>query len=348
MYTVDELKAYPFFEQLLQETSPESVLDPLTGLVTRTYMARFARNLIEKGENFAFAVIDLDNFKNINDTYGHQAGDEALVQSSEELRRYVGADGVVGRFGGDEFMLIYLKSADYDGVHDFFFDLYHSGRVFRKSYRVGEESVFLTATTGSASFPNDASDLDELLLRTDKSLYRGKSKGRNCFIVYVPAKHEALEIPALSNRSLYGTLQKMLSGFDSAEDVETKLRMAFLPLRENLHLHRLLRLSESGELTDIASGETVMKIEELQHLREEPACALMDMSALMGRCRPLRSALKDAGLATALISRVGGGNVKYACLVFCPEPHTERIWQDHEYAAALVLTRILSQYLEEC
>lgn len=348
MYSADALRAYPFFEQLLQTTSLESLLDPQTGLVTRSYMLRFARELTERNASFTLAIIDLDNFKAVNDTYGHKVGDEVLAQAAEDLQKYVGGDGVVGRIGGDEFMLLYLKSADYDPVHEFFMNLYHSGRVFRKSVRIDDVNVFLTATTGSASFPKDAADLDELTLRADKSLYRGKSKGRNCFIIYVPAKHETLEIPALSNRSLYGTLQEAMAGFDSAEDLETKLRLAFLPMRENLHFHRLLRLSESGELIDMVSGETITKIDELQHLLEEPACALLDMSALMGRCKPLRSALKDAGLTTALISRVGGKYVKYACLVFCPEPHTERIWQDHEYAAALVLTRMLSQYLQEC
>lgn len=348
MYTVEDLRAYPFFDRLLQDASAESILDAQTGLVTRPYLLKYARYLIEQNAGFTLAIIDLDNFKHINDTYGHQVGDEVLSEASENLRKFVGADGVVGRFGGDELVLLYLKSVDYDAVHEFFMRLYHSGCVFRRSYRVNEVNTFLTATTGSASYPNDSEDFDELLLRADKSLYRGKSKGRNCFIIYVQDKHEALEIPALSSHSLYGTLQEAMEGFDSADGAEEKLRQAFLPMRENLHFHRLLRLSESGELTDILNDEQVAKIDDLGRLTEEQPCALLDMSALMGRCKPLRSALKDAGLTTALISRVGGANKSYACLVFCPEPHTERIWQDHEFSAALVLTRLLTQYLKDC
>lgn len=346
MYSADELRVYPYFEQLLQDTSLDSIHDPQTELITRSCMLQFARDLIERNVDFTLAIMDLDNFKTVNDSNGHQVGDEVLSQVAEDLRRFVGADGVVGRFGGDEFMLIYLKSVDYDEVHDFFMRLYHSGRVFRRSVRAGDANTFVTATTGSVSFPKDSTDLDELLARADKALYRGKSKGRNCYIIYLPAKHEALEIPALSNHSLYETLLEVMAGFDGTDEVDMRLSQAFRPMRKNLNLNRLLCLSEDGKLTDVESGETVAQIDDLQHLTTEPPCTLLDLGALMGRCKPLRTVLRDMGLATALISRVGGANGKYVCLVFCPEPHTERIWQDHEYAATLVLTRILSQYLE--
>lgn len=347
MYTAEELRIHPFFERLLKDAPVESVLDMQTGLVSRANSINFARDMVEQGTPFALAVIDIDRFKSVNDAYGQQFGDKVLAQIAEDLKRFVGADGVVGHLSSDKYIVAYLKSTEYDDVHDFFRTMYQSGRVFRRSVRFGGADAFITATSACVSFPKDAGSCEELVERIDKLLYRGKFKGRNCYIIYVKEKHSSLEIPALMNRSINEMMQEAMAYFDNASDVESKLRRAFTPLHENLHIDRLLCLSESGELSDAVTGEKAAQIDDLHHLPEESPRALLDMSALMGKCRPLRSALKDMGISSAMITRIAGNDPRYVCLIFCPEPDTERIWQDQDLTSAIFLARMLSQYLDK-
>ena len=109
MYTREDLSRFPYFEALLRETSLDALLDPLTGLVTRPYMLGFAQALIRAGTPFTFGMLDLDNFKFINDTYGHRVGDAVLAGVSEGLIETVRGFGVAGRYGGDELLFIDLQ-----------------------------------------------------------------------------------------------------------------------------------------------------------------------------------------------------------------------------------------------
>ena len=183
MYSAEYLARYPFFRELL-ETTPLSVMhDSLTGLIARPYILRFVHALIDDKTPFVMGMVDLDNFKSINDNYGHRTGDRMLSTVAEDLRVFVGEDGVVGRFGGDEFLFVYFGCTDYDGIHAFLDEMYLSGRVFRKDLKFGERTIFSTATVGCAVYPTDADSFDALFALSDKTLYRGKSKGRNCFII---------------------------------------------------------------------------------------------------------------------------------------------------------------------
>ena len=203
MYTKDDLKKYKYFDG----ADINFVLDSLTGVISRQYILDFARFLVEHNTPFAMCMMDLDNFKYVNDSYGHNAGDKCLQIVAENLQRCTGDEGLVGRFGGDEFIIIYLKSNKYDDVHDFFARLYDTNGAVRRSIYLDKIRVFITATVGSASYPLDAESYDDLFMKMDKALYRGKSKGRNCYIVYVHEKHKDIVV---SDRGTNSLLNKTL------------------------------------------------------------------------------------------------------------------------------------------
>ena len=89
MYTEKQLSQYPYFAKVLGKNSLDIVLDTLTGIVSRGYILGFVRALIADGTPFTFAMLDLDNFKFINDTYGHHVGDGVLTGVAEDLIKYL-------------------------------------------------------------------------------------------------------------------------------------------------------------------------------------------------------------------------------------------------------------------
>ena len=205
MYTVEDLNKYNYFK----DADLNYVLDSLTGVISRQYILDFARMLVDSNTPFAMCMMDLDNFKYINDSYGHDAGDKCLSTVAENLRTFTGEDGLVGRFGGDEFIILYLKSNKYQDIHDFFAGLFGPDGAVRRSIYIDTVRVFITATVGSASFPLDADTYNDLFLKMDKALYRGKSKGRNCYIIYVHEKHKDIVVHERGTNSLLEKIQKL-------------------------------------------------------------------------------------------------------------------------------------------
>ena len=342
MYQAEALSVYPYFQRVLESVPLASVQDALTGLISREYMLDFIRDLIRRDVPFTLGIIDLDNFKSINDNYGHVTGDGVLSQFGEALRTYLGGDGLAGRFGGDEFLFVYLKSNDYQHIHDFYSGFYAGKRLFRRDYTVNGIKVFLTGTVGSASYPDDAMDFDTLISMVDKTLYRGKSKGRNCYIIYVEAKHAHLEIPKLAKRSLFDTLRKMADGFDRGRDENDRLRRAFSPAREDLRLSSLMYLSAGGVLEDLISGEALGNTGTLDSLMENGLYASNSLDEITRVNPALAEALRKKGLQAAIFLQAERKGRGPGWLVFCPEPHTMHIWQDEEYTAAFFLSRLLT------
>ena len=170
-------------------------LDPLTNLLNKKASKDYAIEALvraeKEGKNVTFVMIDLDNFKTINDTYGHMFGDETLVSVARVMNEAVGNRGVVGRIGGDEFFIVLTDFDDGD----------KSIRPLIRSIRSHVEWCFkdkiddirVTCSVGTATFPQDAKNYDDLFKLADHCLYVAKSKGRDRFIIYTKEIHGTLE-----------------------------------------------------------------------------------------------------------------------------------------------------------
>ncbi|MEU4154845.1 GGDEF domain-containing protein [Actinoplanes sp. NPDC026670] len=151
---------------LRRRLADSSRTDPLTGCLNRRgFDERMAAELADAergGSPVTLVLLDLDHFKEVNDTHGHRAGDELLAWTGQELRADLRAHDAVGRQGGDEFAMLLpgTDAADAEGV------------VERLRERL---RVCSPASLGSATFPDDASDLAGLLLVADQRLYRDKA-----------------------------------------------------------------------------------------------------------------------------------------------------------------------------
>jgi diguanylate cyclase (GGDEF)-like protein len=122
-------------------------------------------------------MLDLDHFKTVNDTYGHQAGDAVLAEFARVLQRAARTVDVVARYGGEEFMVA-LPETTYQGAVAFAERLRES--IETHLFRANDAPVRLTASIGIATFPAPGVDgLDSLLASADAALYRAKQDGRN-------------------------------------------------------------------------------------------------------------------------------------------------------------------------
>ncbi len=153
--------------------------DFLTGLYNRRYffkdMEDYFAKAIQNSENFAIAMIDIDHFKKINDTYGHDLGDKAIVTLSEILRSNIGQHDVVSRFGGDEFCIA-VKDISPSAASDVFERLRQQVQNCLTLSDKGEEIRF-TISIGVALNREDT--LEDTLNQADLMLYNAKQNGRN-------------------------------------------------------------------------------------------------------------------------------------------------------------------------
>lgn len=210
-----------------QENDLNHSFDNLTGLLNRETMVGYVDWLIEQNHSFSFFLVDIDNFKNVNDTYGHSVGDVVLTQTARYLREMAGDKGVVARFGGDEFIIVL------DGVIEYK-DVWRCGHEI--DMNIGEiefegiPNLAITVSTGIARYPLNAKNYDALLEVADKALYRAKMKGRNCFIIYLPEKHAGISLKKERDKRLT-PMQQCFSIFSSltacGEDISTAVSTLF-------------------------------------------------------------------------------------------------------------------------
>ena len=157
-------------------------IDDLTKCYTRDALYdKIEESIIYKKE-FAIMKVDIDNFKDFNNLYGHIFGDMMLIEIAATIKAFVGNNGYVARIGGDEFLLLLYTTNDYDSVHDICTKL--RTRITNLDGSNCVRNAKFTATVGCALYPKDGDNADILLKKVDKALIRGKNKGKNCFIIY--------------------------------------------------------------------------------------------------------------------------------------------------------------------
>jgi diguanylate cyclase (GGDEF)-like protein len=162
-----------------------------TDRLTKLYNKGFFEEQLEKElmrakrfqHNLSVAIIDLDNFKEYNDTYGHQAGDHLLMQLSQIFSSHFDATDTLARYGGDEFIVMCPEIKKQDAAR-ILNNLLHD--LETHDFARGPKKVQVTFSAGVASYPDDGSNHTELQKLADHALYEAKREGRNTVMVYKP------------------------------------------------------------------------------------------------------------------------------------------------------------------
>jgi diguanylate cyclase (GGDEF)-like protein/PAS domain S-box-containing protein len=181
--------------------------DPLTTLPNRLlFQDRLQHALLRSerdGEHLAILFIDLDRFKNVNDTLGHHVGDELLKKVATALTGRLRQGDTLARLGGDEFIVL-LENIDGELAAAHVAEKLVS--MFEEPFIVADYELFVTASIGVSLYPGDATDLNMLIRNADVAMYQAKARGRNGFQFYAPSMTgegvERLRLEAMLRRSI--------------------------------------------------------------------------------------------------------------------------------------------------
>jgi diguanylate cyclase (GGDEF)-like protein len=166
-------------------------MDPGINILNKKSITAYARNVIMQAKNrrIYLAIIDLDNFKTINDKFGHMFGDEVLAVVAAVVKEAVADNGLVGRIGGDEMFVVIDKVEEYDEIRNIMRNIRTNVEWYYKDKR---DDVNLTCSIGVAQYPLAGEDYETVFSVADKMLYRAKEKGRNRYIIYNPEIHGSI------------------------------------------------------------------------------------------------------------------------------------------------------------
>jgi diguanylate cyclase (GGDEF)-like protein/PAS domain S-box-containing protein len=174
------------YKNLEEQLRISSLHDPLTGLPNRAYYMEKVSSIPYQrigpySYYCALLALDLDHFKKVNDTYGHPAGDQLLIEVGHRLQGCVRPDDTVARQGGDEFSIILQKVTS---IEDVIQVADRIQTVFSQPVRIQDQDVFITTSIGIALVSSNYNNLEDLLRDADIALYQAKSEGKNRYHIF--------------------------------------------------------------------------------------------------------------------------------------------------------------------
>jgi diguanylate cyclase (GGDEF)-like protein/PAS domain S-box-containing protein len=185
--------------------------DALTNLPNRTLLLDRLNQAIMQSQRddhyLAVCYLDLDGFKPINDTYGHEAGDELLVAMAERLMEYKRSADTIARLGGDEFVILLLgleNESEYEHI------MQRILNIINQPFVIAQEQVKVSASIGISIYPDDDSDADTLLRHADQAMYQAKQEGKNR--IHLFDKKKDIEV-----RTQHAYLAQIATGFNNGE-----------------------------------------------------------------------------------------------------------------------------------
>ncbi|MFD2179855.1 c-di-GMP phosphodiesterase [Veronia pacifica] len=190
-------------EEVAKNTAKLINSNPLTGLYNRQGFSRCLEQFIANNARMVMLYLDIDNFKNINDSLGHHIGDKVLQDISQRLFKALPEGAIIGHLSGDEFAVILPDLESDEAINSITEQLIS---VIRQPFELHHFSKFLTCSIGSVSFPQDGKDVKSLLQNADTAMYEAKERGRNQLVPY----HQNMNKEARMRLWLEIELQKVL------------------------------------------------------------------------------------------------------------------------------------------
>jgi len=330
MNRVGILKEIDFFKS----KNFDFLFDALTKVVNKKNTMEFIQYLIEKKTPFSMFLFDIDNFKDINDNYGHPTGDKILAAATERLKERIGDDAILGRFGGDEFILISFKALTYDQMMEYMRYVHYSSRPYENLYN----DMSITFTVGGVSFPKDAQTFEDIQELMDKCMYRGKKKGRNCFIIYVKEKHQELivEKKILTNATLFEDIYHIIM------DKNYKIDNLQAYIESNIDIP-MVKIINKKDIEEQFTIDNILQEDEytsfIKEIKKERYLVAKSLNDIYDKYPTLNNNIINRVQAFILYPIVRNGKTNdYLLLIDNERKH---MWQDRDICLASYIAKII-------
>ena len=249
--------------------------DAGTGLLNKRAWTEYTIEQLnwKDGQVRWLVIIDIDDFKHINDTYGHIFGDQVIRRVAEIMQELVGQRGVIGRFGGDEYVIVLEKVETRDQLKTLL-------KTIAKELALAfDPKTRVTASIGVSEYPVDGNEYEELMRKADKALYLAKEKGKNRHIIYEERLHGKLEADDMQNMAMAYAVSKekkrkvitemitelCASGVDSIVKKEERLQQ----IRSLFDLDGITIYSEAGAHLVCRNGNYMVEVPDGRGLFED-------------------------------------------------------------------------------
>lgn len=196
-------------EQRTAQLHYQAAHDPLTSLPNRRELNRLLTQALATAERndrrVGVFLIDLDNFKVVNDGMGHGFGDQVLIAVAERLQSLVPAGGFASRLGGDEFTMVAADAHDIDSIRAAGWALV---RAFQQPLSISGRELLLSVSVGASIYPDHEADAEALLRAADSALFRAKALGRSQLALFTPEMFDAAEARFSTEQSLRRAVER--------------------------------------------------------------------------------------------------------------------------------------------
>ena len=343
MRMTKKIKENNYFNKL--NISSEILLDSLTKVISRRYIMSYVTYLASNKIPFSFAILDIDNFKLINDSYGHMIGDKILTTVANIISEAATDNCYIGRYGGDEFIVVFEGDDSYDAAWT---NLKAIFTAIRHPVKIDILTLNLTCSAGCSSFPKDGENLEEIFKKSDRLLYRAKTKGRNCFVIYVKEKHQDLEFK--KEVSLCDRMNKINFFFNNDQDPYYDIYEALLYLVNDLK-------TESAGFYEVGKVPLLYKLDIDHNVSRIPENVLeghyknniivINARAELDRSSRLRRQMEDYDLRAMLAFKVEFKGKYFGYIMFAQKHF--RIWQEDDIALIkyLVMMTAMTLYYKD-
>ena len=337
--------------------------DSATGLYNKRAIAELAMDVIARQSDLPvfLCILDVDDFKLINDNFGHMAGDDIIAKVAEVLRSTVGKRGYVGRFGGDEFMVV---ADDMQDADEFVMMLKTVRKNIAWECAALYEGASVTTSVGIAQYPKDAPDYEELFKIADKCLYLAKAKGKNRFVLYIPEVHKDLvmgettkETPATRTLHVYAAQCREAADIFNFQGENTKENLDALlhHLLENYDLDRVAIYGGGHYGLLYAVGEKENLMQEVPFVDDPQIAELFDANGAYSKNRilPLKEKnpeiyekLLRQGTESYLLVRMQRPD-GYKMLVAYDMVGRQRKWSQNETGLLFIIAQFIAKRYRE-
>ena len=339
MNYLDIIRKNKFFENVNEDN-----LDLLSGTLRRESILGYIQYMMDNKKPFYLGIADIDNLKKMNDLHGHLFGDFCIKSIGDTLKVYLGENGLVGRYGGDEFLFIY-ENVSANTPKDLLADLYGGKTIFRRYIEQADIKFYVTGTIGLTRYPHDATTFIELFEKTDKALYRGKQKGRNCYIIYDDEKHKDIDVNMLKRVSIDIIMDELTDMLIADKPFNEKILNVLRYSKMSLQIGGAVYLDKNlNYLFDDMNApikSTKLTIEEIDSFFKENSLIEYVRSSDMAVQSPvLYDFFMQKHILTILIKKIVIDGVDYGYLGLY-ENQVTRVWQDYEKIVLSFLQKII-------